>query len=125
MSYLGKVYADGEYIVHHGEESAYMYVVQRGELEVIGEKSGHPQRLQILRQGDIFGEMVPFDKGLRAVAIRAIGEAQVLTVDRRNLLRRIEDDPLVAMNIIDHLCEHIRILTQEIQQCRREHTKLN
>lgn len=112
MIHLGTVYKNGEYVVRQGEEGSCMYVVQSGELEVLSEKNGSTMQLRVLKAGDVFGEMALFGKERRSATVRAVGQAQVLTVDKRTLLRRIKDDPLVAMGMMEMLCSRIQALTQ-------------
>jgi len=110
---LGKHYKDGDFVVRQGEIGNCMYVVQQGELEVIREKEGREVSLRYLEPGDIFGEMALFEQEPRSATVRALGEATVLTVDKRTLLRRIKEDPLVALNLIEDLCRRIRTMSDE------------
>ena len=110
---LGRRYQDGECVVRKGETGSCMYVVQQGELEVIGEKDGMEVQLGHLKGGDIFGEMALFEREPRSATVRAVGDAQVLTVDKRTLLRRIKEDPMVALNLIEDLCRRIRAISDE------------
>lgn len=111
---LGKIYSDRECVVRQGDEGSCMYVVQRGEVEVMGEHGGNEVLLAVLKAGEIFGEMALFEKGRRSATVRARGEAQVLTVDKRTLLRRIKEDPLVALNLMEMLCRRIRALDETV-----------
>ena len=110
---LGKHYEDGDLVVCQGETGNCMYIVQQGELEVVTEKEGKMVSLRRLAAGDIFGEMALFEQEPRSATVRAVGGAQVLTVDKRTLLRRINEDPLVALNLIEDLCRRIRTLSEE------------
>ncbi len=112
MNYLGKTYKNGECVVRQGDAGSCMYVVQYGKLEVIRENDGETVHLRTLNAGDIFGEMALFQREKRSATVRAIGEAQVLTVDKRILLRRIKEDPLIALNMMEMLCQRIQSLTQ-------------
>lgn len=110
---LGRWYKDREDVVKQGEEGACMYVLQQGKLEVIEKHSGQEFCLRTLEAGDIFGEMALFEKEVRSATVRALGEAQVLTLDKRTLLRRIKEDPLVALHILEVLSHRIRTLSTE------------
>lgn len=110
---LGRWYKDREDVVKQGEEGVCMYVLQQGKLEVIDKRSGQEFCLRILEAGDIFGEMALFEKEVRSATVRASGEAQVLTLDKRTLLRRIKEDPLVALHILEVLSHRIRTLSTE------------
>ncbi len=51
---------------------------------------------------------------MRSATVRALGEARVLTVDKRALLRRISEDPLLAMNMLKTMSRRIRTLNDTI-----------
>jgi CRP-like cAMP-binding protein len=111
---LGKTYADGDAIITQGEIGDCMFVVQAGEVEVLQDADGDPQRLAVLGPGSFFGEMAIFERETRSATVRAKGEARVLTVDKRTLLRRIKKDPLLAFNILRTMSGRIRELNAEV-----------
>jgi CRP-like cAMP-binding protein len=117
---LGKVYVDGENIIRQGETGDSMYVVQGGRVEVLqeSEKAG-AQHLAFLNAGDFFGEMSVFEKEVRSATVRAAGEARVLKIDKRALLTRIREDPLLAMNLLKTMSHRIRRLNEEISRHRK------
>jgi CRP-like cAMP-binding protein len=85
---LGSVYASGEAVVRQGELGDCMYVIQAGEVEVVQASAGNDRCLAVLTAGDFFGEMAIFEREVRSATVRARGEARVLKVDKRTLLRR-------------------------------------
>ena len=111
---LGKVYADGEAIVRQGAVGDCMYVVQSGRVEVVQMTDVGEQRLAFLETGDFFGEMAVFEKETRSATVRASGEARVLKVDKKTLLRRIKEDPLLAVNLLQTMSHRIRDLNAEV-----------
>jgi CRP-like cAMP-binding protein len=116
---LGKVYPDGEAIIRQGNIGESMYVVQSGRVEVIQETdSGPAQHLAFLEAGDFFGEMAIFEKEKRSATVRAAGEARVLKVDKKTLLRRIREDPLLAVNLLKTMSHRIRELDSELSHQR-------
>ena len=111
---LGKLYNDGEVIIKQGDSGNCMYVIQSGEVEVISDNNGKEVRLAIRKEGDFFGEMALFSRELRSATIRALGDARILTVDRKNLLNSIQKDPSLAFRIIETLSKRVRDLSEEI-----------
>jgi CRP/FNR family cyclic AMP-dependent transcriptional regulator len=112
---MGKVYHDGEEIVRQGQTGDCMYVVQSGQVEVIQQsENGKEQHLAFLESGDFFGEMSVFDKEVRSATVRSCGESRVLKVDKRTLLRRIKEDPLLAVNLLKTMSHRIRDLNTEV-----------
>jgi CRP/FNR family cyclic AMP-dependent transcriptional regulator len=112
---MGKFYHDGEEIVRQGNTGDCMYVVQSGQVEVIqNSDSGREQHLAFLESGDFFGEMSVFEKEVRSATVRSSGESRVLKIDKRTLLRRIKEDPLLAVNLLKTLSHRIRDLNSEV-----------
>ncbi len=112
---MGKFYHDGEEIVRQGNTGDCMYVVQSGQVEVIQHSdSGREQHLAFLESGDFFGEMSVFEKEVRSATVRSSGESRVLKIDKRTLLRRIKEDPLLAVNLLKTLSHRIRDLNSEV-----------
>lgn len=111
---LGAVYADGQEIVREGDTGACMYVIQQGQVEVVTGQDGDLKRLALLGDGDFFGEMALFGGEERSATVRALGEARVLKVDKRTLLRRIQEDPLLALNLLESLSDRIRRLNERV-----------
>ena len=107
---LGKIYADGEDIVRQGDVGDCMFVVQSGRVEVIQATDSGEQHLAFLETGDFFGEMAVFEKETRSATVRASGEARALKVDKKTLLRRIKEDPLLAVNLLQTMSHRIRDL---------------
>jgi len=117
---LGKLYYDGEVIIKQGDSGNCMYVIQTGEVEVIRDNNGEEVRLAIRKEGDFFGEMALFSREVRSATIRALGDAKILTVDRKNLLKSIQKDPSLAFRIIETLSKRVRDLSEEIAPYKME-----
>ena len=111
---LGKLYHNGEAIVRQGEVGDCMYVVQAGQVEVLQGKENKEVRLAVLNEGDFFGEMAIFEREVRSATVRAMGDVRVLTVEKKNFLRRIQEDPSLAYHIVQTMSHRIRELNSEM-----------
>lgn len=111
---IGKLYHDGEVIVREGEAGDCMYVVQAGQVEVLQGKENGEVRLAVLNEGDFFGEMAIFEREVRSATVRALGKVRVLTVEKKNFLRRIHEDPSLAYHIVQTMSHRIRDLNAEL-----------
>jgi CRP/FNR family cyclic AMP-dependent transcriptional regulator len=118
-SNLGIAFADGEAIVREGDPGDCMFVIQAGEVEVVKTLDGAETRLGTMSAGDFFGEMSLFQKMPRAATVRAVGEARVLTIDKRTLLRRIQEDPLLAYNLVRTMGDRIRELHEKLREAQQ------
>ncbi len=111
---LGKVYKDGEIIIQQGEKGKSMYVIQEGEVEITREAGGKEIKLAVAKEGDIIGEMAIFDSEERSATVRAIGEVRALTVDKKNFLRRVHEDPSIAYRVVEMMAKRIRHMLADV-----------
>jgi len=111
---LGMTFRDGEVIIRQGDTGDCMYVIQEGHVEVVVKMNEIETVLAVRNQGDFFGEMAIFNREIRMATVRALGEVRVLSVDKRNLMRRIHEDPSLAYRIILALSQRIRELSDEV-----------
>ena len=118
MSELGKLYGDGEVIVRQGDSGNCMFVIQAGSVEVVREGGAGEARVATLKKGDTFGEMAIFEHEVRSATVRALGEARVMTVDKRTFLKRVQEDPTLAFNILRMMCERVRRQNTELFDLR-------
>jgi CRP-like cAMP-binding protein len=117
---LGKVYQDGDVIIRQGDVGDCMYVIQEGQVEVVHESQGREIQLQVHGPGAFFGEMAIFDKDVRSATVRALGEAKVLTVDKKNLMRRVHEDPSLAFKLVETMSQRIRDLVEKVASLEGE-----
>jgi CRP-like cAMP-binding protein len=115
---LGRLYGDGETIVRQGEVGDSMFVVLQGTVEVLREEGGRTVRIARIGPGEMFGEMALCEKQPRSATVRAIGEVRALTVDKRTFLRRVQEDPSLAFNVLKALSSRIRALDVEVARLR-------
>jgi len=120
---LGKIYQNGEIIVRQGEIGDCMYVLQDGFVEVIIESGEQEIQLNILGKDEFFGEMAIFEQEIRTATVRALGPARILTVDHKNFLQRIHEDPSLAYRLMEVMSNRINKLSGEVARLRHFSSK--
>lgn len=116
MARLGKNYNKGDIIFRQGETGDCMYVIQKGEVEALAGPQGSELRLRTMGPNDFFGEMALFEKEVRSATIRATKPTRVLTIDRKNFLGGIHEDPSLAFRIVQTMSHRIRDLTDRLSR---------
>lgn len=111
---LGKIYRDGELIVRQGDIGDGIFVIQEGQVEILSDSEGEAMRIRVAGRDELVGEMAVFERAPRSATMRALGEARVLTVDRKNFLRRINEDPSLAFRLVETMSRRVRELSAEI-----------
>jgi len=114
MAVLGKEYKEGEVIFHQGDVGNTMFVIQDGEVEAVAESNGEEYRLRSMGPNEFFGEMALFEKAVRTATVRAIRPTRVLTIDKKNFLGGIHEDPSLAFRIVETMSHRIRDLTDRL-----------
>lgn len=105
---LGRFYEDGEMIIKQGTKGNCLYVIQRGRVEIIKETSEGDVKVAELGESEFFGEMGLFEEDVRSCTVRAIGDTQVLTVDKRNLYKSIHQDSSLAYRLLETMSNRLR-----------------
>lgn len=118
---LGRIYEDRQTVFRQGEPGCCLFRVQDGEVEVMDETAGRETLLRVAGCNEFFGEEVMFERaGTRATTARARGRARVLTISKRTLIRRINDDPTLALNLMETMSRRLRELSAEVVKLRQQ-----
>lgn len=110
---LGRIYEDGEMIMQQGEVGDCMYVIQEGEVDILCDDNGKEVHLATRKAGDFIGEMAIFDRDVRSATVRAKGQVRILTVDKKNFMSRIHEDPSLAFRVVETMSHRLRELQAE------------
>ena len=112
-------YPSPHMLCREGSVEEVFYIILSGEVKVTKVINEVDVRvLSLLKRGDFFGEMAIVEKKARMATVRALGQARVLTVDKKNFLRRIHEDPSLAFRIVQTMSHRIRELGAEVAQLR-------
>ncbi len=114
MAGLGKEYKKGEVIFRQGDRGDCMFVIQAGEVEAIAEAGGREFRLRKMGPNEFFGEMALFEQEVRTATIRTTMPTRILSIDKKNFLGGIHEDPSLAFRIVQTMSHRIRDLTDRL-----------
>ena len=111
---LGHLYKDGEVIIEKGTIGNCLYVIQEGTVIVLDEKDGKEIKIAELTEPDFFGEMGLFEKDVRSCTVKAVGDAKILTVDKRNFYKSIQQDSSLAYRLLEKMSNRLRQANKKI-----------
>jgi CRP/FNR family cyclic AMP-dependent transcriptional regulator len=77
-----ETFRDGQVIFKEGSNGDWIYIVEEGEVEISKDVDGRKIVIEIMKPGDIFGEMAYIDKTPRSATATAKGHTEVGIVDR-------------------------------------------
>ena len=117
---LGRTFKTGEIIARQGDVGDCMYVIQEGRVQVLSEQDGMETPLRVASKGEFLGEMAIFDRVVRSATLKALDDVRLLTIDKKNFLKRIHEDPSLAFKIVQTMSLRVRELGDELTRLRRE-----
>jgi glucose-6-phosphate 1-dehydrogenase len=102
MALQTRAIAAGETIVAQGDPGEEMFVISRGEVEVV---NGAGAVVDTMREGDYFGEVALLRREPRAATVRARTLCDLFVLDRDDFARILRDHP--------HFAEAIEAIARE------------
>jgi len=111
---LGRLYKDGETVIKQGEVGDCLYVIQEGKVEVYNELGDQEVKIAELGNKEFFGEMGLFEKDVRSCTVRAVGDAKILTIDKRNFYKTIQKDPTLAYRLLEKMSFRLREANKKV-----------
>jgi CRP-like cAMP-binding protein len=104
----------GTYLFREGEAASCMYVVLRGDMEVLKRsKNGQDTRVAVLGPGDWFGEMGIIDVQPRSATVLSASPARLVKVTATDIDRLYRFDvkaySLIVLNIAREMSRRLRV----------------
>jgi CRP/FNR family transcriptional regulator/CRP/FNR family cyclic AMP-dependent transcriptional regulator len=101
-------------IVEEGLTGDYMYVIREGQVKVTKLSSdGREKILELLDEGDFFGEMSLLDSAPRSATVKTMNESRVLALSRADFLTLLRRSPDLAMAVIQELTRRLRAVDEQ------------
>ena len=105
---IGHLYKNGEVIIEQGTSGDCLYVIQEGKVEVVLENNNEEVKVAELGKSEFFGEMGLFESDVRSCTVRALGKAQILTIDKKNFYESIQNDASLAYRLLEKMSHRLR-----------------
>jgi hypothetical protein len=96
-----------EYVCHQGEEGDEMYVVYRGEVEVIRESGGQKQTVYVAKEGDCIGEMAILGNIPRTATLCPRGKVELLVIKGASFIDLLRTHPDMSIQVIKLLLNRL------------------
>jgi CRP-like cAMP-binding protein len=93
----------GQPLFIEGQESEEMYYVLSGTVEIVKKSGGKRQRLAVMGEGDIFGELGLITKKSRMASAVAMSDSDLLAMSENGLLKLRKRSPEVATKLFHNL----------------------
>jgi CRP-like cAMP-binding protein len=100
-------YAGGTFVFRQGDPAAKVHVLRTGTVELSKEVKGRRVTLQVLRPGDVFGDVPVFLGDPEPFDARAVEDCIILALDAAALFELLQTRPLVARRWFVSLAERM------------------
>lgn len=115
ISHLKKYRKDKD-IFSEGEVGDALYILVSGVVKVFRTSSdGRIKTLALLQKGDFLGEMAILEKEIRSANVRAVEDAEMLVINRRDFEASLTTNPQIAFKIMETLCARLRDADKQIE----------
>lgn len=90
-------------------------MVKSGKVEIFVGDDNDKKRLAVITEGEFIGEMAIIDGKPRSASAMAMDDSVVLILDRRQLQKQIEEDPLLGA-LITTLVRRLRNMDRNMSR---------
>jgi len=106
----GKVFKAGTTIFTEGTPGDVMYVVLDGEVEVsVGGKV-----IEVMKPGDLFGEMALIDFSPRSATALAKSDCRLAAIDEKRFVETVYETPFFAVHVMRVLASRLRSMNANL-----------
>jgi len=99
MALQARQVSSGELVIRKGDVGRELYLIARGEVEVLDDVGNV---IKVLRDGDIFGEMGLLMSTPRTANVRARTSCDLFVLDKADFSRILRDSPQFA-SAVEHV----------------------
>jgi CRP/FNR family cyclic AMP-dependent transcriptional regulator len=116
-------YRAGEYIFHQNDSGDALYIVARGQVDILMESQADQSESMTVAsfgENDTFGEVLLVDEGTRSASAYCHVDTQLLRLSRDRLLKLCYDYPEIGFHIMHRiaaeLARKLRASNQDIRE---------
>lgn len=104
---FAKEYEPGQVIISEYEPGDSFYLIQKGNVQLVKCVNGSMKNLDILKPGEIFGEMAILDNSPRSATCMAVENVKCLEFNKENFELLITGNPQLALMLLKLFCKRI------------------
>ena len=113
---------DGDFLIEEGLKDNAIHVLSRGRLEVLVQSGGGSLiTLQILKEGDMVGEMGFIDDIEHSASLRALGNCELIRLERGDFENLLQQDPDLVYKVMRAI---IRTVHRILRGMNAQHVEL-
>lgn len=121
---LGKSYQPGDILLQQGQVNEGMHIILEGQVALMHERDGKETFLGVRGTGEVLGETEALEKDSQMAKVVALSPVRLLTVDKVNFTRRLNEDPSMVYRLFQLMSRRQRELSHEVVLLNQEIDKL-
>ncbi|MCX6853295.1 MAG: cyclic nucleotide-binding domain-containing protein [Verrucomicrobia bacterium] len=98
-----RAYEPEDVLIREGDDNDHLFLILRGQIEVLHDVDGVDKRVAVLEGGDSLGEVSVFDPGPASATVRAVTAAEVWLITKDNLDELHAANPKVAYRLLSRI----------------------
>lgn len=115
LEHFGRRYSNGDVIFREGDPAREVFMLQEGRVRVVKRVRTIERSLQILRQGDLFGEGALLPGTQRTSSAVALSDVVVLALDPDTFNVLLSGSTAVATRLVQQLVRRLRDTEEQIE----------
>lgn len=113
---VAREFSKNAVVIHEGDVADSLYIIERGRVKVYcSDKNGKDFVLDILEDGDYFGELALLDDDKRSASVRAMETASFRVIYKQDFNTVLDAHPNIARTLNRNLTRRIRKLTDDVK----------
>jgi CRP/FNR family transcriptional regulator, cyclic AMP receptor protein len=107
----------GAMIFAKGDPGTTLMAVLSGSVRIsVPARDGHEAVLNIIKPGQVFGEVALLDGRARTADAVAMIDCELIVIDRRDFIPLLRREPDVVLKLIEILCARIRRTSAQVEE---------
>jgi CRP-like cAMP-binding protein len=113
---IDRRYPKDAVVFEDGMPGDYMYLIREGQVKVTKmSEDGREKILEILGEGDFFGEMALLERAPRSASVKTTLPCLLLALSRQEFIALIRRNPDLALDLIRELSRRLRETSEQIR----------
>lgn len=104
---FAKQYENDNVIICEGEPGNSFYMIQKGRVQLLKNVNDVNKNLDVLKPGELFGEMAILDNSPRSATCVAVGDTECLEFNKENFELLVMGNPRIAIVLLKSFCKRI------------------
>ena len=111
-----RTYKNNQPMFLKGDPASGMMAVARGRVRIVTYSAeGKEVVLRVIGAGEVFGEIALIDGGERTADAIAMGETEVLILERSSFRPYLESNPALCIKLLEIMCERLRSTSEQLE----------